>query len=124
MQDEIVPKSPEVIKPHIPTSQEILAAPEGEWQELCELADANIEFYRSWRQRNANPPAAKRATRRQSRPSTSTKGWSAAQVLSRQIGDAMSEAVERTNAKEVEDEEPRTILVNGGGKTLVIEVAQ
>jgi hypothetical protein len=105
-----------------PTSQEILAAPEGEWKALCQLADANVEFYRAWRKRNAQPAKkSRKRSRPRSRPSTSTRGWSAASVLSQKVGDAMAEAVERIN--EEDPSETRSILITGGDETLVIEVA-
>lgn len=126
MQDtHSIPESPTDSNP-TPTSQEILAAPEGEWEALCELADANVEFYRAWRNHNAQPAPAKsrKRTRRQSRsrPSTSTRNWSAASVLSAKVGDAMVEAVKRANSEEEENPETRSILINAGGETLVIEV--
>lgn len=108
-----------------PTSQEILAAPDGEWEALCELAEANVEFYRAWRKSQAQPAPTKprKRSRRRSRPSTSTRNWSAASVLTAKVGDVMAEALDRVNEEEEPLSETRSIIVNAGDEILVIEVA-
>lgn len=142
MQDNyIVPDEQELDKPgftnsqeeiieEIPTHEEIITAPEADWRRLCSLADADPGMMLAMRIRRqlkeSGPVKAKpRRQARRSRPSTSTRNWSAAGVLQSQarIGSAMVETLERVNSGELDgDGESRSILITADDDFQVMEV--
>lgn len=108
----------------IPTIAEIIAAPEGEWRELCALADANVDFIAQLRTREQTKVSGeakpKRRSRRSRRPSTSTRNWSASSVL---IAGAMAEQLDRVNEGKLDgDGECQSILITSDDQTVVMEV--
>lgn len=132
--DFVLSEKPEIsteIIEHIPSLDEILDAPEEDWRRLCALADANPAFVERMRARRRLQESGQlkpkpRRPRRRSRPSTSSRHWTAASVLhsqSSQIEAAMVETLERVNGGELDgDGETRSILVTAGDATLVMEV--
>lgn len=112
-----------------PTLDEILDAPEDTWRHLCALADANpatIERMRVHKRlvESGQVKPKRKRSRRRSRPSTSTRRWTAASVLQSQarVGAAMVESVDRVNSGELDGGESRTILVTCGDECVVMEV--
>lgn len=128
--DILQKQSQEIIEEPTPSLEEIITAPEADWRRLCLLADAEPGMMLAMRIRrqlkeSGQVKAKPRRQARRSRPSTSTRNWSAAGVLQSQarIGSAMLETVERVNSGELDgDGESRSILVTGGDSTLVMEV--
>ncbi len=115
-----------------PSHEEIITAPENDWRRLCALAEADKAMMLALRVRRQlqesgqlQPKSRRRGSRRRSRPSTSTRHFSASSVLQSQalIGAAMVETLERVNDGELDGkDESRFILVTAGDKTLIMEV--
>lgn len=83
----------------LPSYKDIINAPEGEWRQLVELVDGDMDYYARCRA-NASKPKTKRRSRRARRASRSTRNFSTASVLSR-IAPAMSEALDRVNSDSI-----------------------
>lgn len=121
----------ETIEEPTPSIEEIITAPENDWRRLCALAEADpammlaLRARRQLQESGQLKPKPSPRTGRSSRPSTSTRHWSAGNVLQSQalIGAAMLETVKRVNSGELDgDGESRSILITAGDKTLVMEV--
>lgn len=110
------------------TIKDVIDAPESEWRRLCDIIDANPAFIERCRARQqADQVKPRRKQRRRSRPSTSTRNWSAASVLNtqaaQQIGAAMVESLDRVNSGELDGAgKTRSILVSAGDATVIMEV--
>lgn len=123
------PQEEEIQEP-APSIDDIITASESDWRRLCALADADPATMQAFRVRHQLKASGqlkpkRRRTRRRSRPSTSTRNWSAGSVLQSQaqIGSAMVETVERVNSGELDgDEKSRSILVTAGDEFKVMEV--
>ena len=114
-----------------PSIEAIITAPEDDWRRLCALAEADTGMMLALRVRRQlqesgqlQPKSRRRGSRRRSRPSTSTRHFSASSVLQSQalIGAAMVETLERVNDGDLDGEGSRFILVTAGEKTLIMEV--
>lgn len=109
------------------TIQDIIDAPADQWREMCDTIDANPAFIERCRARKqrADQVKPRRKQSRRSRPSTSTRHFTAASVLhsQAQIGAAMVKSLERVNNGELDgDGETRSILVTTGDATVIMEV--
>jgi hypothetical protein len=92
----------------IPTLDQILNAPDDQWQALARLADADPAYIERQRARiAADEPTTGKAKRRNRRRSSASNGtikrnWRASQV----IAQAMAEAVDRANEADDKANEP------------------
>lgn len=105
----------------LPSYQDIITAPAGQWRELVRLVDGDEDFYERVRAHHQAREQGEEQPKKKQRPRNkrtrrSTKKQTAGQVFQSQIGDAMAEAVKRVNEQEDPPDQPeaatRLIPVN------------